>query len=164
MLNYDGVISTVLMTDEAHFHFSGYVNKQNYRYLAPESPQELHHRPLHRERLAVWWGITTFGVLGPCLLEDNKGADITVTSERNVAMLRNFCAPQLRCHGTDFSSQRFQQGATTHTARESMSVLPEMIPQKVISVAAMFHDRLVHLVTPHVITLYGVSQKQSFHL
>ena len=41
MLNDDGVISTVLMTDEAHFHLSGYVNKQDYRYWAPESPQEL---------------------------------------------------------------------------------------------------------------------------
>ena len=29
------------MTDEAHFHVSGYVNKQNYRYWAPENPQEL---------------------------------------------------------------------------------------------------------------------------
>jgi len=32
MLNDDRVINTVLMTDEAHFHLSGYVNKQNYRY------------------------------------------------------------------------------------------------------------------------------------
>ena len=28
MLNDDGVINTVLMADEAHFHLSGYVNKQ----------------------------------------------------------------------------------------------------------------------------------------
>jgi len=41
MLNDDGVIITVLMTEEAHFHLSGYVNKQNYRYWAPENPQEL---------------------------------------------------------------------------------------------------------------------------
>ena len=41
MLNDDGVISTVLMTDEAHFCLSGYVNKQDYRYWAPENPQEL---------------------------------------------------------------------------------------------------------------------------
>ena len=42
MLNDDGVISTALMTDEAHFfHLSSYVNKQDYRYWAPENPQEL---------------------------------------------------------------------------------------------------------------------------
>jgi len=50
MLNDDGVIKTLLMTDEAHFHLSDYVNKQNYRYWAPENPQELHQRPLHSER------------------------------------------------------------------------------------------------------------------
>ena len=56
MLNGDGVINTVLMTDEAHFHLSDYVNKQNYRYWAPENPQELHQRPLHSERFdcLVW--------------------------------------------------------------------------------------------------------------
>ena len=32
MLNDDGVINTLLMTDEAHLHLSGHVNKQNYRY------------------------------------------------------------------------------------------------------------------------------------
>jgi len=41
MLNDDGVINTALMTEEARFHLSGYVNKQNYRYWAPENPQEL---------------------------------------------------------------------------------------------------------------------------
>jgi histidinol-phosphate/aromatic aminotransferase/cobyric acid decarboxylase-like protein len=35
MLNNDGVISTVLMIDEAYFHLSGYVNKQKYRYWTP---------------------------------------------------------------------------------------------------------------------------------
>jgi len=38
MLNDDGVISTVLMNDEAHFHLSGHVSKENYRYWAPENP------------------------------------------------------------------------------------------------------------------------------
>jgi len=41
MLNDDGVINTVLMTDEGHFHLSGYVNKQDYRYWAPKNPYEL---------------------------------------------------------------------------------------------------------------------------
>jgi len=101
MLNDDGIINTVLMTDEPHFHLSGYVNKQNYRYWAPENPQELHQHPLHSERLTVWCGIASFGVLGPYFFEDNEGVAITVTSERYVAMLRNFCEPELRRHGID---------------------------------------------------------------
>ena len=75
-MNDDGVINTVLMTDEAHFHLSGYVNKQNYLYWAPENPQEFHQHPLHSERLTVWCGIALFGVLGPYSFEDNEGAAV----------------------------------------------------------------------------------------
>ena len=102
MLNDDGVINTLLMTD-AHFDSSGYVNKQNYRYWTSENPQELHQRPLHSERLTVWCGIASFGVLGPYFFEANEGAAVTVTSERYVAMLRNFCEPELRRRGIDLS-------------------------------------------------------------
>jgi len=134
MLNDDSVISTVRTANEAHFHLSGYVNKQNYRYWAPENPQELCQRPVHSERLTVWCGIASFGVLGPYFFEGNKGAAVTVTSECYVAMLHNFCEPALRHHGIDLSSVWCQQdGATAHTTRASMSILREMFPQHVIS-------------------------------
>jgi len=124
MLNDDGVINTLLMTDEAHLHLSGYVNKQNCRYWAPEYPQELHQRPLHGKRLTVWCGIVSFGIFGPYFFVYTEGAAVTVTPESYVAMLRNFCEPELRSLGIDLSSVRFQQdGATAHTARPSMSVL-----------------------------------------
>jgi len=86
------------------------------------------------ERLTVWCGIASFGVLGPYFFEDNEGASVTATSERYVAMLRNLCEPELRRRGIDFSSVSFQQdGSTAHTARASMSVLRKMFPQHVIS-------------------------------
>jgi hypothetical protein len=93
MLNDDGVINSLLITNEAHFHF--YVKKQNYRYWAPENPQQLHQRPLHSERFTVWCGIAFFGVLGPRFFEDNERAAVSVTSERHVTMLSNFCEPEL---------------------------------------------------------------------
>jgi len=84
--------------------------------------------------LTVCCGIASFGVLGTYFLEGNEGATVTVTSERYVAMLRNFCEPELRRRGIDLPSVWFQQdGATTHTARASISVLREMFPQHVIS-------------------------------
>ena len=123
-LNGDGAISTVLMTDEAHLPLSGYVNKQIYRYWAPKNPQELRQRRIHSERSTVLCGIASFGVLGPYFFEDNEGAAVAVTSERYVAMPRNFCEPELRRRRIDLSSVLFQQdGATAHTARASMSVL-----------------------------------------
>jgi CRISPR/Cas system CMR-associated protein Cmr3 (group 5 of RAMP superfamily) len=80
------------------------VNKQNYRYWAPESPQECYQYPLHSDKLTVWCGIASFRVLGPYFFEYNEGAEINVTSERYVEKLRNFCEPELRRCGIDLSS------------------------------------------------------------
>jgi hypothetical protein len=122
------------MTDKAHFHLFGYVDKKNYRYWATENPQELHQHPPHSDKLAVWHGITSFWVLGPYFFEDNEGAVLIVTSQRYVEMLHNFCEPELCRRGISLSSVWFQQdGATASTARTSVSVLREMFPQHVIS-------------------------------
>jgi hypothetical protein len=66
------------------------------------------------------------------IFEDNEGAAVTVTSERCVAILRNLCEPELQGRGIDLPSVCFQQDeATTHTARASMNVLREMLPQHI---------------------------------
>ncbi|KAJ4432951.1 hypothetical protein ANN_15208 [Periplaneta americana] len=48
----------LLVLDEAHFHLSGGVNKQNFRYWAEENPKEINMRPLHIERVTVWQSST----------------------------------------------------------------------------------------------------------
>jgi hypothetical protein len=48
-------LNHLIMTDEAHFHLNGYVNKQNFRYWAPENPRLLHQAPLHNEKVSVMW-------------------------------------------------------------------------------------------------------------
>jgi hypothetical protein len=101
---------------------------------AAENPQKLHQRLLHSDKLTVWCGIASSGVLGPYLFEDNEDAAVNVIFERYVEMLRNFCEPKLSRRGTELSSVWLQQdGATAHTARASMSVLQEMFSQHVIS-------------------------------
>jgi hypothetical protein len=76
-LNDDAVINTALMTN---FLLSVYVKKQNCRYWAPTNSQELHQRPLHSDKLTVWCGIASSGVLGPYFFEDDEDAAVTVTS------------------------------------------------------------------------------------
>ena len=39
--------AVLLNSDEAHFHLSGAVNKQNFRYWVKRNPRELQERPLH---------------------------------------------------------------------------------------------------------------------
>ena len=55
----------LLNSDEAHFHLTSCVNKQNFRYWAGANLHELHKRPLHSERVTVWCAVEEFGVLEP---------------------------------------------------------------------------------------------------
>ncbi|XP_076039316.1 uncharacterized protein LOC143024401 [Oratosquilla oratoria] len=54
------VNDVLLTTDEAHFHLSGCVNKQNFRYWAENNPR--HERPLPSERVTAWCAVSTLGV------------------------------------------------------------------------------------------------------
>ena len=64
------------MSDEAHFHLSGFVNKQNFRYC---STTNLHERPLHTSKVTVWCAISSFGIIGPYFFKDERERAVTVT-------------------------------------------------------------------------------------
>lgn len=126
------ILNCLLMSDEAHFHLSGYVNKQNFRYWATENPQQLHELPLHSDKVTVWCAVSAFGIFGPFFFEEND-LTVTVTSQRYQQLLRNF-EQQLHDEGVDMGRIWFQQdGATAHTARESMTIVRRMFPGRVIS-------------------------------
>ena len=88
-----------LMSDEANFHLSGCVNKQNLQYWAEENPKENFMRPLHRERVTVWCGVKQFGIIGPYFFENENGSVVTMNSARYVKMLQNVLPPELQRHG-----------------------------------------------------------------
>ena len=54
--------AVLIAGDEAHFHLSGNVNKQNFRYWSESKPRSLHEKPLHSERVTVWCAVANFGV------------------------------------------------------------------------------------------------------
>ena len=45
--------SVTIYSDEAHFHLSEVVNKQNFRYWSENNPRELHQRPLYHPKVTV---------------------------------------------------------------------------------------------------------------
>ena len=47
------LLDNIIMSDEAHFHLSGFVNKQNLRYWYAEQPIQLHKKPLHAKKISV---------------------------------------------------------------------------------------------------------------
>ena len=86
------------MSDEAYFHLSGFVNKQNFRYWSATNPIELHERPRHCSKVTVWCAISSFGIIGPKFFEDERETAVTVTGPRYVHMLGNFLGPELARH------------------------------------------------------------------
>ena len=110
----------VYFSDEAHFHLTGCVNKQNMRYWADTNPHELHERPLHSPKVTVWCAISFTGIVGPWFFEENE-VIVTVNSDRYATMLKEFFP---RIEELDQGNIWFQQdGATTHTSRTLMAVL-----------------------------------------
>jgi hypothetical protein len=115
------------MSDEAHFHLRGTVNKQNFRYWSAANSHELHQRPTYDPKVTVLCTVWSRGVTGPSFFENEDGKACTVTSQRYTEMINEFLPPN---NGTSW----FQQdGATAHTTVISISVLCRLFPQRAIS-------------------------------
>ncbi|CAH1114353.1 unnamed protein product, partial [Psylliodes chrysocephalus] len=52
-------IDNIIMSDEAHFHLNGFVNKQNIRIWATENPRVVYQRELHPLKCTVWCGVSS---------------------------------------------------------------------------------------------------------
>jgi len=92
------LVNNLLMSDEAHFHLSGFVNKQNFRYWSATNPIELNERPLHSSKVTVWCAISSFGIIGPYFFEDEGEEAVTVIGPHYVHMLENFLGSELARH------------------------------------------------------------------
>ncbi|QQP39941.1 Uncharacterized protein FKW44_013818, partial [Caligus rogercresseyi] len=64
------------------------------RYWADTNPRELYEKPLHSPKLKVWCAISSTGIVGPWLFEENE-VTVTVNSERYVNMLEEFFLPRI---------------------------------------------------------------------
>jgi hypothetical protein len=124
----------ILMTDEANFRLCGNVSFQNCCSRATDNPCDIHQKPLHSEKVIVWYGVASFGVTGPCFFEDEAGRAVTVNSTCYTEMLCTFLEPELQRRGVETQTLWFQQDrATAHTVRTAMRLLNEMFPARVIS-------------------------------
>jgi len=108
-----------VMSDEAHFHLNGFVNKQNCRFWAAENPQELHQRPLHSSKVTVWCGVSKVGIVGPYFFEEGKTA-ISVILARYVDILNKFLRPELQRRGVNLREMWFQQDGFHSSHGESI--------------------------------------------
>jgi hypothetical protein len=110
------------MSDKAHFHLNGYVNKQNRMVWAMENPKVTHKGLLHPLKVTIWWAISPNGIIWPYFFEgDNRNAT-TVQGERYQEMNENFLSPASQ--ERNLHDAWFDQGsATCHTARCTVQIL-----------------------------------------
>lgn len=87
---------------------------------------------MHPERVTVWYALWSGGIIAPFFFEDESGNAVTVNDERYPVMINQFFVPQLEAIVLD--DKWFQQdGATCHTARETLIVLREFFPNRINS-------------------------------
>lgn len=129
----DAAFSTkIIFSDEAHFTLNGTVNKQNCRIWADENPREYQEEPMHPEKVTVWCGLWSKGIIGPYFFEDDVGRTVTINSHRYHAMIKDFFLPELET--VDVDDVYFQQdGAPVHTTRANIAQLNEFFGDRVIS-------------------------------
>ncbi len=120
-------LNKILFTDEAHFYLHGDVNSHNMRYWSYQNPRLIKEKPLHSPKITVWAGVASFGVIGPYVFEG------TVNGERYRQMLNEFLLPELRRRRKLKSTWFQQDGATCHTATETMALLRKHFEHRLIS-------------------------------
>lgn len=108
----DNIVS---FSDEAHFHLSSCVNKQNFRYCS--ALQLVYERPLHSERVTVWCAVSRAGNIWPHFFED-EGVAVTFNSNRYANMIEEFV--QLALQMRALENVWFQQDSAARTAGISM--------------------------------------------
>ena len=75
------LLDCLLFSDEAHFHLSGHVNRQNFRFWATEQPHEHSEKPQSVEKTTVWCALGKNGILGPYFFEDDDGHQVTMNAD-----------------------------------------------------------------------------------
>ncbi|GFX54252.1 putative DD41D transposase [Trichonephila clavipes] len=122
----------ILFSDEAHFWWNGYVNKQNCCNWSEAYPQVYVETPLHPEKLNVWCALWAGGIIDPYFFKTDEGHNNTVNGDRYRAMSTNVFIPELNNH--DVLELWFQQdGATCHTARATIDLLKDRFGDHLIS-------------------------------
>jgi hypothetical protein len=128
LVNSDAsVLDYTFFSDEAHFHLSGYVNNQNYRFLATEKPDFSVQAPLYPQRITVWAAMSRKHLIGPIFITE------TVTADVYLDVLRTKFFPALLQRRMMTKTWFQQDGATPHTANRVMQKLKEKFGTKVIS-------------------------------
>ena len=75
-------------SDGFHVYLNNIVNKQNCRFWGTEKSNFHYEKPLHDDKITVWFALSSAGKIGPFFFEE-KGENAIVNSERYIQLLKN---------------------------------------------------------------------------
>ncbi len=134
--NNSDSLKNIWFSDESHFYLDGHCNKQNMRIWGTEKPENFVEKSAHPKYVTVWCAISAQGLIGPYFFENSNEEKITVNQSNYQNMLENYFIPKLReMVGDKFGDQIFMQdGASSHTAKQTMELLKKYFGEKIISI------------------------------
>ena len=89
-------------------------------------------KPLYPQRITVWCGFWAGGIIRPYFFENQAGVAISVNELHYRNMIKEFLCPELG--DMDVDDVYFQQDcATCHTSGETIGLLREKFPGRMIS-------------------------------
>lgn len=125
LMNNDELLNLTFFSDEAWFTLSGYINSQNMRVWSAANPHTFRESPLHPLKVGVWIAVSRRRIIGPIFFHE------TVTAQRYRNIVREFIN---QLHEDELQQGYFQQdGATAHTAQETLNYLREFFDDRIIS-------------------------------
>ncbi|GBM86135.1 hypothetical protein AVEN_75409-1 [Araneus ventricosus] len=91
MIDNEGFdVGCIWLTDEAHFHLNGFVNKQNWRFWGSENPHLCEEKPLHSPKVTALVAVCRRGIIGPFIMRE------TISSECYITILEQFVSTRWR--------------------------------------------------------------------
>ena len=122
----------IIFTDESHFDFGGYVNKQNCRICGTKNPYTYIAKPTHPKRVIIWCVFWSRDIFGHFFFENEQGEAVTVNGDRYRAMLNEILFTKIK--EEDIGNIWFQQdGATCHTVEATLDILRPVFEVSIIS-------------------------------
>ena len=116
----------ILFSDEAHFHLSGYVNRQNMRFWGSENPHDSVEAPKTRARVTVFVALgQDAGLIGPYFFEDKEGVAETIKTDNYIKLIKGKLIPALKRKGNIKKCIFQQDGAPPHCSRVAIDWLTE---------------------------------------
>lgn len=86
----DNFLQKIIFSNEAHFHLSGFVNKQNCRIWDAKNPGKIFEKPLHPWKVTFWCAFSANRIIEAYFFEIDAGNSVTVINERYRSMTTNF--------------------------------------------------------------------------